>query len=99
MRGTTPNLTFKISLAADMIAKAKIAFKQGKVLLLAKHTNDLDIKDGEVSVTLTRAESLLFPDNSTVRVQLEVETTEGLALKTKACNVYCSELLSPEVLR
>ena len=93
MRGTTPTLTYKISLTA------KIAFKQGKVELLTKHTSDLSIKDGEVSVTLTRAESLRFPDNSTVRVQLEIETTEGKALKTKAKDVYSSELLSPEVLR
>lgn len=99
MRGTTASVTFRISLTAAEIAKAKITIKQGAVVLLTKHTADLDIKDGSVSYTMTRAESLLLPDGGHVRVQLEIETTGGQALKTKARDVYSSELLNPEVLR
>ena len=98
MRGTTPTITFKIPLEAAVIAKAKITIKHKRVSL-EKHTKDCVIEDGKVSTTLTREETLLFPDNQYVQIQMEIETQAGQVCKTGIHSAYSTELLSSEVLR
>lgn len=93
MRGTTPTITFKIPLEKSMIAKAKITFKQGDTVLLTKCTSACGINDNSVQTTLTRDESVKFPDNQHIKVQLEIETPAGDVLKTKPFLVWSSELL------
>ena len=48
---------------------------------------------------LTRAETVRFPDNAYIKVQLEIQTPAGQSLKTRVHTVYSSELLNPEVLK
>lgn len=98
MRGTTPKITFKIPLEKAMISKARISFKLGDKVLLAKCTSDCGIQNNEVSITLSREETLLFPDNTYIKTQLEIETPAGNVLKTPVYTVYSSELLDGEAL-
>lgn len=90
MRGTTPVVTFKIPLKAEMITKAKMTFKHKKVLF-EKHTKDCTIEDGKVSTALTREETLLFPDGQYIKIQLEIETPAGQYCKTKPHSVFSTE--------
>ena len=95
MRGTTAKIKYNLRhpLTSDMIAKAKISFKHVGKVILTKHTADCTIKDNAVEARLTREDTLKFPDDQYIKVQLEVETTSGDVLKTKAQTVYSNELL------
>ena len=99
MRGTTPQVIFKIPLEATMISRARITFKKDQAILLAKDTEDCTVENGAVSTMLTRAETVLFPDNAYIKVQLEIQTPAGQSLKTRVHTVYSSELLNPEALK
>lgn len=99
MRGTTPSVTFTIPLKKEMIAKAKITFKQDNEILLTKHTRSCTIEDGKISTSLTREETLLFPNSKHIKMQLEIETPAGQSHKTRVYTIYSSELLSEEALQ
>lgn len=93
MRGTTPKIKFRLPFDSYVVAKAKVSFKYAGKVLLLKHTADLDMQDDIVEVRLSREETLLFPDDQNIKVQLEIETADREALKTKVYTVHASELL------
>ena len=93
MRGTTPTLTLRLPFEVSMVAKAKVAFKLDKTVLLTKHTADIEKKENTLTVRLTREETLNFPDDAQLKVQWEIETPAGDVLKTVVYRVYTGELL------
>lgn len=95
MRGTTPRVKYKLPqpLTSEMVTKAKVTFKYAGKVLLIKNTADLTIKDNAVEVRLSRADTVKFPDDQYIKVQLEIETASGDVWKTKAQPIYSTELL------
>ena len=99
MRGTTPTHTFTHPFDVSKVAKAKVVYKHGDKVLIRKNTTDCDMVESRISVTLTRAETVAFPDSGSVKIQLEIETTDGKNLKTPVYMKYSSELLDEEELQ
>lgn len=93
MRGTTPTHTFVIPFDTSMVAKAKVSYKYGGTVLFKKNTADCTMDGNKISVTLTREDTIKFPDNVRIKVQLEVETTAGESLVSKVFERYSGELL------
>ena len=98
MRGTTPIHTFYLPFSAEDIAKAKVVYKVDDQILVKKNTSDCKMESNSISVTLTREETVKFPDNTIVKAQLEVETKAGESLKTDVYKLWSSELLDEEKL-
>lgn len=99
MRGTTPTHTFKLPFGTEYVAKAKVSYKHGDELLLRKDTADCKLEGNTISVTLTREETVKFPDDAIIKVQLEIETPAGDALKTRVYSLHASELLDEGALQ
>ena len=93
MRGTTPIHTFQLPFSAENVAKAKVAYKEGNNLLFKKNTTDCKMEANSIIVALTREETIKFPDNTIIKVQLEIETKAGESLKTDVYKLWSSELL------
>lgn len=98
MRGTTPHLTFTLPFEASMVAKAKLVIKQGDRLLLRKNTADCTLEDNTLTARLSREDTLQLPEDETVFVQLEIETTGGDSLVAAPVTLYTGRLLDEEVL-
>ena len=99
MRGTTPTHKFILPFAVSRVAKAKVVYKRGDKVLIRKNTADLTMAGNEISVTLTRGETVAFPDSGAIKIQLEIETTDGKNLKTPVYLKYSDELLDEEELK
>ena len=99
MRGTTPTHTFKLPFDVGIVKKAKITYKYGDSVILKKNTNDCTLEGNTISVKLTREETIKFPDDAIVKVQLEIETNAANCLKTVVYKLYSSELLNEEPLQ
>lgn len=74
-RGTTPTLTFTLSIPVDTITLLNIAFAQRRKVVIERNLQnvDLDRSNNIIKVTLTEEETLkLSSDNSPMEVQLRV---------------------------
>lgn len=98
IRGTTPTHIFNLPFSADLVAAARVIYKQGQKEILRKETEDFT-KDGKsLRTTLTQEDTLLFDCKLNVKIQLRVKTTDGAVLATKPRLVTVEECLDGEVL-
>lgn len=83
--GTTPYVRCNLPFGVDMITKAEFTieyFAGSKRELIVKHLSD-SVSDGPcLYFPLTQEETLKFPDNSWVNIQLRLLTTDGKVLAT-----------------
>lgn len=95
--GTTPYVRCNLPFEADVITKAEFTieyFAGSKRELIVKHLND-SVPDGQcLYFPLTQEETLKFPDNSWVNMQLRVLTVDGKALATSPYRVPVGRLLN-----
>lgn len=96
-KGTTPSFTFKLPFEVDMIANAKVTFRQGNVTL-EKKLCDCETAEASLTVRLTQEETFLFDCNSYVKVQLRVVDEHGDALSSTVYDVFVGQCLDEEVL-
>lgn len=96
-KGTTPSFTFKLPFEVDMIANAKVTFRQGEVEL-AKKLCDCETAEDSLTVRLTQEETFLFECNSFIKVQLRAVTRNGDALSSAVYDVFVGQCLDEEVL-
>ena len=91
--GTTPTLTVTLDADISRCSAAELCIRCDKVTIL-KTLDDLTLTgDGtQVSVTLSQAETLLFPDNCTALVQLRVLIGASV-LATNVMQISTKELL------
>ena len=91
--GTTPTLTVTLDADNSRCSAAELCIRCDKVTIL-KTLDDLTLSgDGtQVSVTLSQAETLLFPDNRTALVQLRVLIGASV-LATNVMQISTKELL------
>lgn len=81
-----------------MVVKARVSYMYAGTLLLEKNTKDFNLSGSVLSVTLSREDTVKFPDSAMVEVQLEVELYNGQCLKSPVYKFYSSKLLNSEAL-
>jgi hypothetical protein len=62
-RGTTPTHTFSIPIERDLIKDLRITYTQDKKKILTKELKDMEFSEGDINVTLSQEETLLFQTN------------------------------------
>lgn len=107
IRGTTPTHTFNVYYSEGknktpfnvaLIGKVKIIYAQADKVILTKHTEDCNMKDGTISVTLTQEETFLFDSKKPVQIQVRVLTTGGQVVATNIKEQDVGKCLEEEVL-
>ena len=82
IRGTTPTFRFDFKYDVSNITKAVATFACNREVIVEKNLDEM-IKDGTaLTLQLSQEETLRFPANSTVEVQIaaEVSTDNGASL-------------------
>lgn len=98
IRKTTPTHTWILSIPVDTISKIEAYYSVNKDVILKKRTEDFTLKDNTASVKLTSEETLLFPNDGFIEVQLFVKTVGGEIVGTIVQKVYCEKCLCDEVI-
>ena len=98
IRKTTPTHTWILSIPVETISKIEAYYSVNKSVILKKRTEDFTLKDNTASVNLSSEETLLFPNDGFVEIQLFVKTVDGGIVGTIAQKVYCDKCLCDEVI-
>ena len=80
IRGTTPDLEFKLPFNTDVIESVWITFSQFNKELLTLDKASCAFKDDVITTRLTQEQTLLFTENAYVEIQLRVLTKDGTAI-------------------
>lgn len=96
--GTTPTHTFNIPFDTAAINTVRVIYSQNDTAILVKKTEDCELKDNVVSVTLTQADTFLFDHKSPVEIQLRVFPKSGGALASIPKRVGVTKCLETEVI-
>lgn len=98
IQGTTPTHFFDLPFSADMVAAARITYKQRDTIVLEKELADC-VKNGDtLELTLTQKETLGFEPDISVVVQLHMVAQGGQALASEVMYATVKELLSGRVI-
>ena len=99
-RGTTPTHTFELppELNGSLIAKAMVIYSQNDKEVFNKKTEDCDIGDNYIRVTLSQEDTFKFSCKKNVEIQLRIVTHDGKASTSDVIvrNVY--KCLNDEVM-
>lgn len=101
IRGTTPTLLFRLPFSASQIKAAEITIKYVDNLkkeIMVKTLEDCTVEEKSISIMLTQEETLRFPAQTSVAVQLRVLTNDDVALATEPQYVKVKKLLSGDVI-
>lgn len=98
IRGTTPTHTFRVNIDTEKVKEARVIYSQNDREIFCKKTSECGVKDGEISVTLTQAETFKLSCHSNVQIQLRVLMQDGTALASDVMTVSVKKCLSDEVL-
>lgn len=92
-RGTTPKITFLVDIDTADLGELYITFKNehGEI---EKTTPDVVLAEGEISVYLSQADTLLFPNFDTpLRMQIRAKTKEGAAIASNIMQTTMNYIL------
>lgn len=76
-RGSTPTLTFKLSIETSALTVVSIAFAQNNAVVLEKGLADCTVGDDTLSLTLTEDETLLFDSSQNMELQIRCACGDG----------------------
>lgn len=96
MRGTDVTNIFRLSLDTATLRRATVSYAWGGRVILRKEATDFS--GNAVTVKLTPQETMAFPDDDFVRVQLVLLTGGGQTLKTQIREIFSTELLDREAI-
>lgn len=92
-RGTTPKITFLVDIDTTELEEVYITFKN-KHGEIEKTNQDVVLAEGEISVYLSQADTLLFPNFDTpLRMQIRAKTKDGAALASNIMETTMSHIL------
>lgn len=98
VRGSTPKHIFKIPISTSTVNKVLITYEQLGRKVLEKTEKDVQMQDDTITLQLTQAETLLFKEKQTARIQLKVLTNSGDLLPSQIISVSVGEILNEEEL-
>lgn len=98
IRGTTPTHTFNIPFDTSVIKEVRIIYAQDDIELFTKSTEDCELKDTNIIVTLTQQDTFKFDHKKCVQIQIRILTVYGEVLSSVIDKIGVSQCLSEEVL-
>ena len=101
IRGTTPTFLWNLPFQSSLIKSAEIILKYSdanKEILIEKTKDDCILGETSIAVTLTQEETLQFPAQASVFVQLRVLLNDGTALATHSIEIAVDMLLKEGVI-
>ena len=98
IRGTTPTHTFNIPFDTSVIKEVRIIYAQDDIELFTKSTEDCELKDTNIIVTLTQQDTFKFDHKKYVQIQIRILTIYGEVLSSVIDKIGVSQCLSDEVL-
>ena len=97
-KGSTPTYEIEIPFEKRLIQKARVLFGYGNILILKKDTDDLEISDNMVKVTLTQEETFMFLSDSNLDIQLRIVMPGGVSLVSDIMSDFVEKCIDEEVL-
>lgn len=98
IRGTTPTHIFKLPIDTNTIDQLRITYHQLGKTVLELTQEDVEIKEGKISYTLTQEQSFQFTSGHNVDIQIKVLTTMGIVMASQIMSVSVDKVLNTEVL-
>lgn len=98
IRGTTPTHVFGVPFQAAEIAALQVIYAQGGRAVLTRTKPNCTVTDGEISLTLTEAETFRFEAGTPVQLQLRIKTVTGEIFATRIHTVALTDALSEVTL-
>ena len=98
IRGTTPTHYFVAPCEVEQISKVNVLYGQDDVLLFKKKTSDCTIDGSNISVKLTRDETLKFNHKKPAQVQAVVELVNGNVIESLIETIGVDKLLDDGVI-
>lgn len=77
IRGTTPELTFKLPFSADTLSEIYISFAQNRTVIFEKTKSECTIDGNLIKVHLNQQDTLNLKNELTVEVQIRAITNGG----------------------
>lgn len=77
MRGTTPTFRFIFKHNLDKVTKAVATFACNRETIVEKELKDMLVDGDTIVLQLTQEETLLFPQNSIIELQLAIAAESG----------------------
>ena len=96
--GCTVENSFKFPYEKSDVAALLVTYKCEDKIVVEKELSDCIIKEGRVYVKLSQEDTLAFPDNTLVKVQIRGRLKSGAVIKCKVINAYSDEVLNRKVI-
>lgn len=97
-RGTTPTLKFTLPFDTSTLDAVWVTIAQGGKVIINKEKADCDLKDKDITITLTQGETLKLTAENKAEIQLRVLTTDGLALASAIFREDTNRILKDGVI-
>lgn len=99
IRATTPTHIFTIESNIDLSTakNIRLTYAQDGFIVLDKNKNDLLINGKTMTYSLSQEDTLLFNINSLVEIQITVNTSEGIVMKSGIISIRADRALNTEV--
>lgn len=98
IRGTTPTIEFEFPYTIDFVKNLRVSFAQNGAVKVEKTKDDVELVENRVVVKLSQEDTLSFSEESVVKIQLKVLTTENDVLATEEYSVMVRDILNEEIL-
>ena len=97
--GTTPTHTFELPSNLGAIDKVRIAYAQGRDVVLTKEFEGIAVINDSISFKLSQKETFLFKSKMDVFIQVRVLLVDGTALASDIITTTAEKCLDSEVLQ
>lgn len=89
IRGTTPTHTFDIGMAESDVSELTVSYMQSGNVILQKTKQQVEFKQDEVVINLTKEETLLFAPRQIISIRLDVTTAAGKSIVDDEIRLPC----------
>lgn len=100
-RGTTPTLTFNLSIYIMGNEKFVVTFRQHNTIILKKSQEEIIFNGNnskQFKVKLSQEEALMFSHKYPIEVQIRAKYPDGSAIAANKMEFYLKEILDDEVI-
>lgn len=92
-RGTTPTLTFNLSMPVANISEAFVTLMQNHKIIVQKTGKNVTARGSAISCKLTQQETLMLSTSFPLEIQLRIKMTDGTALASEIFTVQVGRIL------
>lgn len=97
-RGTTPTHIFNVDADLTGAEAIYITYRQRNGTVLEKGIEDIAIQPGQLQISLTQEDTLLFDTNAPVSIQIRARFPDGTAIASNIVNISANVILKEGVI-